>query len=577
MPTDINLEQHYMHRPVYDLTALKDIDVNLIDNGLIVEVATLGKYTFDALSSETADNLNIVESSTGPGRWKLRDTKYFKMTADGQKISKEVLEVAGSGGSTIVHFYLDDEVIVPGSSENSLQIHTLTKQPNTSVAEVIDSVTITSETQPIEAYKYNTAIGGDQIEPGTWDFETYARVSSTAGNTNIYTSIYACHPSDGVTLEVTGTGTTRTVITSAPIFVSTDREPAKQLTSFVETPKGLYRILQFYSTQSVDIEVPAGYVNELAVEFEIWRNYFSNTSPKITSTSFSWLSNPNAQGVPGAIDPQTKLGAIYWATTDSAAATTVYYTHNGNEHYSHFGAPLIFRHNDLGGKQGGVNGEFFHISGKEKSKIAQNMCRTCSTGNINIINDLHTGDNLNGVLLDQGMLVLIAFQTDQKENGVYYVNGIGDAPTRVFYLNESGDTVYVDIGRMPFTVEEGSLYAGAIFQCNNFAPVYGTDNITFSRIDNRKDVVSVSSTTHVAQIETRIFCNAAFNNITVNLPDVTTVSGSIYIFKSSSENKVILTPAAGQFINGYSTLDVESINSALTLRVVDGSNWWSIE
>lgn len=64
-----NLELFYMNRPLASIAALKALDTTNIATGLTVTVESSKLYVFNKASTATADDLNIVEPTTGGGRW----------------------------------------------------------------------------------------------------------------------------------------------------------------------------------------------------------------------------------------------------------------------------------------------------------------------------------------------------------------------------------------------------------------------------------------------------------------------------------------------------------------------------
>ena len=88
---------------------------------------------------------------------------------------------------------------------------------------------------------------------------------------------------------------------------------------------------------------------------------FNITSPDISSTTPILNTQITTQGS-YATNITDKLVAKYSAITTRTLPTTVTLLHNGTAHYSHFHPPFIFAHNDLSGLQGGVNGQFYHVT-----------------------------------------------------------------------------------------------------------------------------------------------------------------------------------------------------------------------
>lgn len=65
------------------------------------------------------------------------------------------------------------------------------------------------------------------------------------------------------------------------------------------------------------------------------------------------------------------------AKTNSGTAKTVHFIHSGTVHYSNITTPLVIRHNELIGLQGGSSTERYHLTSAENTKVAAlNVIRT---------------------------------------------------------------------------------------------------------------------------------------------------------------------------------------------------------
>lgn len=283
-------------------------------------------------------------------------------------INASLTNTSISGG---VVFYNDDTQIIGTGTNNVHEVVTLNKFPITTT-EIVDAWNCTSNTVFGEAYLYNTAVGGSQIDAGEWQFNNYCSVSSTsAGRVSSLTNgIYQVIPA-AVTITTTGTGTSRTATAvSGTIFVAGDANASLTLASYLQTPQGLYQITAQTSPVVVTIEVPSTYVNESAVAFSKWKFLFSANTGAITTlnTSYALVSTLIVQST-FALNAGDKLGEILFATSNNT--TTVNFTHNGTTHYSHFKTPLILRHNDLAGLQGGSSTERYHLTSAQATVATQ--------------------------------------------------------------------------------------------------------------------------------------------------------------------------------------------------------------
>lgn len=98
-----------VHDPVADLAALKAIDTTSYIDGVIVCVDSLGLFRFNSSSAETADDINIVDPTTGSGQW-LRVTPHtYYVDGDGNAVflnsSSSLISV--QNGSSNTDFQLD--------------------------------------------------------------------------------------------------------------------------------------------------------------------------------------------------------------------------------------------------------------------------------------------------------------------------------------------------------------------------------------------------------------------------------------------------------------------------------------
>ena len=168
---------------------------------------------------------------------------------------------------------------------------------------------------------------------------------------------------------MTGALTTRLVTASAgSTFVAGDANINLGSCSYIQTPSGLFPITAFGTDQTVTITVPAGYANDTSVAFSIWYKLFQVSSAELTTTT-AHSSTITAQ--PSfALGATDKLGLIYLGAVTSGTHT-ISYVNDGNTQYTHFNSPLVVRHNDLAGLQGGSGTEFYHLTSAEHTVATQ--------------------------------------------------------------------------------------------------------------------------------------------------------------------------------------------------------------
>jgi len=276
--------------------------------------------------------------------------------------------VSGSAGIT---FYPTHTEILAEDSENDYDVQSLLKAPSGD-AEEVDSIVCDTNTVMGDAFLYNTALGRTAIDAGEWKFNIYASVSSVSWGRESYITGNIYHVIvESETIATTGSGTSRTATASGgTIFLNTDDNANIALCGYVQTPKGLYPISAYTSATEVTITVPTGYGNETAQAFSLWRYVFGADTPEIRAlgTDYSLIAMSTVQSEI-TVATTDKIGGIIFGTSSSTA--TVYFTHDGTEHYSNFIAPLLTLHNDLPGLNGGSGDEYYHLTSAQHTVATQ--------------------------------------------------------------------------------------------------------------------------------------------------------------------------------------------------------------
>lgn len=271
-----------------------------------------------------------------------------------------------------VSFYNDDTSIIGVTTNNVNPLDTFSKVPVTTTAEVVDAYSCANNTVFGEAY-LNGVLGRTSIDAGTWIFNTWCGVSSTAGgrisslSRNVFQVI-----SVGGTITTTGTGTTRTAtVTGSTPFVSGDFNASMVNTGFLQTPQGLYQIVGYTSSSVVTIATPSTYANETGVSNNwLWRKLFGINTGTITAVApnYSLITTQVAQPA-FTINATDKLGSIVFATSNNT--TTVNFLHNGSLRYSFVTSPLVTSHQDLALLQGGSSTERYHLTSAQATVATQ--------------------------------------------------------------------------------------------------------------------------------------------------------------------------------------------------------------
>jgi hypothetical protein len=267
---------------------------------------------------------------------------------------------AGQG----VGFWVTTPVIIPNNSNNNFnQLDTLSSTPNTS-AQSYANATINNSTGLISAARSGN-LGRTTIDAGNWDFSIWANISGGPGSGTLAATIHNTIPFPlSGTVTITGTGTSRTVTASAdsPFANSTAGGGNIVLSSYVETPKGLFPITAVANSTSVTITTPSTYVNESAVNGYTWNPLFNVGSTTLSGTALNEYLFGTTQST-FTISNTSGIGMVMCGITTSNK--TIYTTINGTTQSTHMATPLHTLHNDLAGIQGGQSDEYYHLTNSE--------------------------------------------------------------------------------------------------------------------------------------------------------------------------------------------------------------------
>jgi len=453
------------------------------------------------------DDLSDVDTTTVP------PTVDQNLTWNGSNWTPKNTPIGASTGKS---FYSDNTSIIPASAENTLNVETLTIAPSGG-AEVVESANVTNNTVAIDAY-LDGSLGITQIPAGVWDFETYASVSSVLSGrvSTITRGIYQVVVDSVNTVTTTGTGTSRTVTSSGGTpFSSGDSNADQTLAGYVQTPKGLYQITGYTSPTVVTISVPTGYVNEVGVSLSKWKYLFKSTTNTIVNLTTNYGDYRHTSVQPAfTISITDKLGTIVFATSNNT--TTVNYVYEGQEHYSHFTAPLTTSHNDLPMLQGGAANELYHLTSAQHTISTQ--AATTSLSGYLTSTDWNT---FNG-----------------KENSLTFSNGV----------TRTGNAVANDLltGKAGGQTITGGTATG--------------DDITFESTTNAtKGDYVFNGSTSILKMVSGLF--SSDNDIVLDSID-TVADSTVYIRNSDATYKVDLDIEDDVFIHG--DLTVDGVTNSLT-------------
>lgn len=128
---------------------------------------------------------------------------------------------------------------------------------------------------------------------------------------------------------------------------------------------------------------------------------FSVDGPEINHTAISLNSIQTVQPA-FAISATDTLVVKFFCQTTSVVTRNISFTHNGTTHYSYFQTPLQTRHNNLVGKQGGIDDKYYHSDQPINTTDIPTFSSMTITNNIAVSG---TVDNRNisddGIILDQ--------------------------------------------------------------------------------------------------------------------------------------------------------------------------------
>ncbi len=131
--------------------------------------------------------------------------------------------------------------------------------------------------------------------------------------------------------------------------------------------------------------------------------------------------------------------------------------------------------------------ELLALAGGANAFVKQ-PCRVCTTGNITLAGD----QTLDGVNLDASDRVLVAFQADQTENGIYVVDtGSGSPWTRATDLAAAANARGILVA-----VNEGTTYQDTLWICtaDKSADVVGTNNLEWRPIASPGGIPEIANT-----------------------------------------------------------------------------------
>lgn len=354
---------------------------------------------------------------------------------------------SGAIGSGI-EVYDDATSVIAKTADNAFAVVTLAMAPSGAVETVVTTSCATN-TVPAVAM-LSDVLGRTSIPAGVWFFETFAAVDTIASGrvSTLTKGFYRVIPDAVNTVTVSGIlPTTRTVTPSGGTpFAAGDANADQTLCGYVQTVAGLYPIVSYNAgTGEVDITVPAGYTNEVAVAFSTWKYQFQSTTDAITAvgTNYSRYESVSVQSAAIVLAATDRVGSIVFATSNNT--TDVKFVYQGTEHYSHICTPMASLHNDLSGLQGGTSGQYYHLTSAQATSVAgaiavNGVVQCNGSGTFSAASVvLKAGDTMTGQLYIDGSADQIQFKVDghsTQTNKIMQVNT--SAGAELFSIDKDG-------------------------------------------------------------------------------------------------------------------------------------------
>ncbi|MEO5341468.1 MAG: hypothetical protein H7837_13295 [Magnetococcus sp. MYC-9] len=281
------------------------------------------------------------------------------------------LATGSPGSAGAATFYNASPTLLTSDSQNSLPLHTLSRNPVTS-GELTASGTATLGVSPIAAWLSSTPLGRQTIPAGLWTFTLYGGVDSVADERVTWATRRLFEViAEPMSLTTTGSGSTRTAtaISGTP-FASGDAHASPETAHYLQTPKGLYQITGYTSPTVATITVPSGYVNETAVAWNKWRGLFASSSFAFTSVPPTYMQQTwDSLQDAFAVAASSKLGSMDYVVAAYGGPTTLTLLYDGytditrnSRITSTMTAGETVDHAALTGLQGGGSGQHYHLT-----------------------------------------------------------------------------------------------------------------------------------------------------------------------------------------------------------------------
>ena len=389
-----------MLKAVYDTTNNGIVDNAELVNGLTVETAVPSGALFtDTVYNDTTITTNVANLTTtvqsalaelDSGKADVATTlsgygitdAYTKTETDALHDS---LSVASVGQS--VSYFLGDTLITGGNYD-------LANSPDGDVETIVSKLAVAAGTPYFMERYISDPIGGTTIDGGLWILRTHAAVSADNGVSEIVCRINKRTIKDG-TITVTGTGTSRTITATSPIFAAGDANTSILSATLIETPTETFWISSYTSATKVTATTDnVGYINETAVQLHMYYKLFEATTGEINGATAKLYETQTIQPSFNILPADSILIAYFARTTSTNKTIRIY--KGGTQHYSHIVTPIVYRHNNLKGLN---EGDYKHLTTAQLGLVtsALQVASIGSTVQAYNANTTTAGNTFNGV------------------------------------------------------------------------------------------------------------------------------------------------------------------------------------
>lgn len=461
-----------------------------------------------------------------------------------------------------IQFFASTNVIRSISTDNVNRIYELALNPSQIQATI--TTTFQANTTPLllSAFRLPAQLSRTTYDQGLNEISQFANVSNSSNETSIINSLFISK-NYTTNLVTTGTGVTRTISASTPIFTNILGNINKLTAHYIETLDGLYQITDVSSSTVATISVPVTYVNKSNYTYcYLWVNI--GTSSTNSGQDINAIT-PNFDNIKSVITTNNieindldSLGLICFVTTTKTSSTDINFRFSD----TYIKTSLASKHNNLSGLQGGNASEKFHITQDEYTKLQQ----------MPLLNNVN-----NTADLDKPISIATQQALNDKQNNINFANGlyynsnnleIGDISKNTdinlsgFIYNFSGVDNFVQIS-------EDGFRAGAFSTISSYAQFVKNEELILENSSatsinkilinaNTSKITNISDNFILKNTNLNTILDANDINITINKPiNITTNNNKILAVTTT--NKVGKYALILDVNNVIQKIDIESL------------------